>query len=71
MIEVADIERMSLPDRLKAMELLWESISRADTEVGSPAWHGNVLSARLAKIERGEARFFSVEQVKKRLRRKK
>ena len=71
MIEISEIERMSLPDRLQMMERLWKSISRKDTDVTSPAWHGQVLAARKAKIERGEGKFLSLEQLKARLRSRK
>jgi hypothetical protein len=67
MIRVADIERMSLEERLQAMELLWCSLRRESESVPSPEWHGEVLAERLAKVEREEAKFLSVSEVKARL----
>ena len=58
---------MSLEERFQAMELLWASISRTPDAVPSPAWHGDVLADRLAKIERGEAEFLTMAQLKERL----
>ena len=67
MLQPADIERMSLEERLQAIEQLWASISRGPQEVPSPAWHGEVLSSRLAKVERGEGEFLPVAELKARL----
>ena len=67
MIQVADIERMSLEERLQTMELLWSSIARTPEAVDSPDWHKEVLAERLAKVERGEGEFLSLAQLKDRL----
>jgi len=67
MIETAEIERMSLAERLQTMELLWGSISRNPERVPSPAWHGEVLKKRLARVEGGGGEFLTVAQLKERL----
>ena len=67
MIQVAEIERMSLEERLQAMELLWSSIARTPEAVDSPEWHNDVLAERLAKMERGEGEFLTLAQLKDRL----
>ena len=70
MIAASEIEKMDLADKLKTMELLWDSISRKPERVTSPAWHGEIVAERLARIERGEAKFLTIEEVKKRVRKK-
>jgi len=50
--------------------MLWDSISRKPEQVKSPRWHGEIIAERLAQIKRGEAKFFTIEEVKKRLRKK-
>ncbi len=67
MIQAADIEQMSLEERLRVMELLWTSLSRTPEVVSSPEWHREVLEDRLANIERGEGEFLTVSQLKDRL----
>ena len=67
MMQTAEIERMSLEERLQAMELLWTSLTRTPDVVPSPAWHGEVLAGRLAKIEGGEGEFLTLSQVRERL----
>lgn len=69
MIQVAEIERMSLQERLQTMELLWNSLTRTPEAVPSPDWHGEVPAGRLAKIERGEGEFFTLAEVRARLQR--
>ena len=67
MIQAADIERMSVEERLQAMELLWVSLAQTPEAVPSPDWHGEVIATRLAKIERGEGQFLSRAELKERL----
>jgi putative addiction module component (TIGR02574 family) len=67
MIAAAQIEQMTLAERMEAMELLWRSISSEPASVVSPAWHGEVLQKRLARIKAGKAKFLTVGQLKKRL----
>ena len=69
MIAPSEIERMSVEERLQAIELLWNSISRQGDSVISPAWHGEVLSARRAKVEAGEGRFLSLSELRDRVKR--
>lgn len=67
MIVTADIARMTLDERLQAMELLCQSLSAASTRVESPQWHRDVLANRLARAEAGQARFLSLEEAKAQL----
>jgi putative addiction module component (TIGR02574 family) len=67
MIATSDIEHMSVAERFQAMEVIWSSLQKSPEEISSPAWHGEVLSRRLAKMEAGQAKFLTVEQLKVRL----
>jgi len=67
MIETLGIERMTVAERLQAMELLWRSFSAEPDELASPAWHKTVLAKRLPKIESGKGEFLTIAQLKKRL----
>jgi hypothetical protein len=68
MIAASDIERMTVEERLQAIELLWTSISRMDDSVRSPDWHGEVLAARRAQVNAGEGQFLSMSQLRERLK---
>jgi len=70
MIAASEIENMDFVDKLKTMEMLWDWISSKPEQVKSPKWHGEIIAERLAQIKRGDAKFFTIEEVKKRLRKK-
>jgi len=64
-----EVLRLSKAERLQAMEWLWASLAKEQQDIKSPEWHGEVLAARKAKVDSGVAKFLSVAQLKKRLRR--
>jgi putative addiction module component (TIGR02574 family) len=66
MIEALEIERMSLAERLQAMELLWRSMAAAPDKLESPSRHKKALQQRLAKVEAGEGEFLTLARLKKR-----
>ena len=47
-------------------ELLWRSLAASPEQVPSPEWHGRVVSEHLSKIERGEGKFLTLDEVKRR-----
>jgi hypothetical protein len=49
MIESSQIERMSVTERLQAMDQLWDSLTREAEEIPSPDWHQNILADRKAR----------------------
>ena len=63
-----EIPRLTKAERLQAMEWLWASL-RDQEPVASPEWHGEILAARQAKLDSGQAQFLTIEQVQERLRR--
>ena len=64
-----EVSRLSKAERLQAMEWLWASLSKEQQDIESPEWHGEVLSARQAKVDSGEAQFLTVDRLRDRLRR--
>ena len=61
---------MSHTDKLRAMEELWDDLCHSAEVVKSPAWHGEILAARVARVAKGEAEFHEWSDVKERLLRK-
>ena len=68
MLENAQIERMSVSERLQLMEQLWDALYRDAGEIASPEWHRDVLAERKARAARGEAKFLTLDQLRTRLR---
>ncbi|MEO6971609.1 MAG: addiction module protein [Chthoniobacterales bacterium] len=62
---------MSQATKLRIMEELWDDLCRSPEGVPSPAWHGEVLAARVERVAKGEAEFRDWAEVKERLLRKK
>jgi hypothetical protein len=67
MIAEIEINRMSVQERLQAIQQLWESNPSADSVVESPAWHEKVLDSRKQKVVFGKAEFLSLEALRQRL----
>ena len=62
---------MSHAAKLRVMEELWDDLCHSSEGVPSPAWHGEVLAARVERVAKGEAGFLEWADVKERLLRKK
>ena len=69
MIATLDIERMSITERLQSIELLWNSLTRDDSSVESPAWHRKVLDSRRSIIAEEKATFLTLNELRERLAR--
>ena len=51
------LERMSVEEKLQAMESLWDDLCSKAGDIVSPAWHEEVPADRQAMRERGEDQF--------------
>ena len=65
-MSIAQIQKMSKAEQLQTMELLWDTLSH-QTDLDSPTWHKTVLDTRRKKIGTGKAKFYSLDEVKRRL----
>ena len=61
---IAEIRSMTSSERLETMERLWDALCHDPVEPSSPAWHKDVLSQRRERIESGEAKFYTLDEVK-------
>lgn len=64
------LDKMTVAEKLRAMEMLWADLSRNEAQFESPAWHEDVLRDREAKIKSGKESFMDWETAKKQLRKK-
>lgn len=67
-MSIAEIKQMSVQDRLMAMEQIWDSLCNEESELDSPAWHGEVLSERKKLMDSPDAKYLTVEQLRERHR---
>ena len=61
---LAEIEKLSVAERLQMMEVLWDTLAREPDMVDSPEWHEEILAARQRKIDEGRAEFISIKELK-------
>jgi hypothetical protein len=64
------LDKMTVAEKLRAMEAIWADLCRDESQIESPEWHGDVLRERDAKIKSGAEKFVDWEIAKKRLRNK-
>lgn len=64
-----DLEQMTVPDKLRLMEALWQNLAACEQEIPSPVWHGAVLAERDRLLESGDDSFIPWESAKQELRR--
>jgi hypothetical protein len=67
---IVDLRQMSLPDKLRLMEELWQDLSKNERDLASPEWHGAVLKERELKLASGEDTCVDWESAKRKLRAK-
>ena len=62
------LEKMSVEEKIQAMESIWEDLCKTADNMPSPPWHEKVLSEREESLERGEDEFIDWETAKKNIR---
>lgn len=65
---VLPLDKMTVEEKLRAMELLWADLSRNADRFESPAWHADVLRERDQRIAEGKEPSTDWEEAKRRLR---
>jgi len=65
---VLPLDRMTVEEKLRAMEALWADLTRNADRFESPAWHDDVLKERDQRIAEGKEPSTDWEESKRRLR---
>lgn len=61
------IDRMTVGEKLMAMEALWDALCRDEQQVPVQEWHKQLLDERQRQIDAGEAEFVDWETAKARI----
>jgi len=61
------LEKMTISEKLAAIELLWDDLRRFPENISSPNWHKSVLAAREKKLKAGQGSFLDLEEAKERI----
>lgn len=62
------LDRMTVADKLRVLEEVWNDLQRTPEEIPSPAWHADVLHAREGRVREGKSQFCDWSDVKQRIR---
>lgn len=61
------LETLSVAEKIRLLESVWDSLCRQSGDVRSPEWHREVLEARLRQLENGQSSVSPWSEVKARL----
>jgi hypothetical protein len=61
------LDEMTVAEKLQAIEILWDDLSRNPEDIPSPPWHGEVLAERQRQIEEGQAKFIPLDEFRQSL----
>lgn len=64
MIDTSDINRLTVEDKMILIEQIWASLKHEGDALVSPSWHEDILTERRKKIESGEARYLTLDQLR-------
>ena len=62
MLESSQIDKISVVERLQAIEQLWEAVCREAKHMASPEWHRDILADWKARADPGDATFLTLAQ---------
>jgi hypothetical protein len=65
-----NLRNMPWDEKLRAMEELWESLSREEARLESPPWHKEALRETVAHYDSGEETPIDWDAVKRELRKR-
>lgn len=58
------LDKMSVEDKLQAIEEIWADLVDTPENIPSPSWHADVLKAREKRISEETSRFLDVAEAK-------
>jgi RNAse (barnase) inhibitor barstar len=61
------LDEMTIEEKLRAMEALWDDLCQHEAALPVHQWQKEILDERAQLIERGEAQFSDWEEAKKRI----
>ncbi len=64
------LEKMSIEEKIRTMETIWDDLCRKADSITSPSWHGEVLTEREERIKKGGEEFIDWSSAKKNIRNK-
>ena len=67
MIDIEEIKKLSVEERLQMVEAIWDSIDQDTVDLDLTPDQKEELDRRIEKHERGEGKTYSWEEIKQRI----
>jgi hypothetical protein len=64
-MDISDVKKMTIIERIQAMELLWDSLLHENKNIDSPEWHRELLLKRKKRLD--SEKLIPLSQVRKNL----
>ena len=64
-MSIDDIKNLDIKDRIILINEIWETLETEDSKIESPEWHEDVIKDRIEKIRNNEAKYISLEELKR------
>lgn len=61
-----EIQNLNSKEKIILMNKIWDSIDKENELVETPKWHKEILTTRISKMKKGEAKTISLAQLKNR-----
>jgi len=65
---ILPLHKMTVTEKLRAMEELWADLTRNADRFESPDWHGAALKERQARVASGKTSYMEWERAKKEIK---
>jgi hypothetical protein len=62
------LDKMTIAEKLEVMESLWRDLSRDESCLESPVWHGEILRQREQQVADGKEAYVTWDEAKQELR---
>jgi hypothetical protein len=64
------LEQMSIKEKIRAMEIIWDDLCQNADNISSPTWHKDILAEREELLKNGNAEFTDWNEAKESIRQK-
>jgi hypothetical protein len=62
------LNTMTVSEKLRIMEEIWDDLCRLDGAIPAPDWHQDALGKREHRADSGQSRFVDLDDAKRRVR---
>ena len=62
------LDKMTVADKFRTLEDIWDSLKRTPADIPVPAWHADVLKAREMRVREGASVYGDWVDAKRRIR---